>query len=335
MTRRELLTCCTAGCLAVGLALTASAQQPQAPGRARIQAPANQPPKTPPQTKQPLKNGVTPTAGTQEPPQRQQRPAPEFKISKELEDLLVVWERESAKIKRLRGPLVKYVYDEVYSVEKRADGQFWFEAPDRGRIDFEPSKLTDPSTKKNANGVPFTIAVEDHQRWICTGKQIFLIHDDQKLYDTVEIPVHQQGKNIINGPLPFLFGLKADQAKQRYHLTTGSMHWPQGKVEKDKDGRKVQYPPQIHIVAAPKLEVDAKEWCRAEVLLTKDFLPTAIRLINPQETAETVYRFIPSKMSANERVWFNDPFNDRPPAEYIRGFEKRATNDDKPVNKTQ
>ncbi|MFO1092822.1 MAG: hypothetical protein U0992_05830 [Planctomycetaceae bacterium] len=335
MTRRELLTCCSACCLAAGLVLTANAQQPQAPGRARIQTPAAQQPKTQTQTKQPLKSGVTPTAGTQDPPPRQQRPAPELKISKELEDLLVVWERESAKIKKLRGPLVKYTYDSVYSVEKRADGQFWFEAPDQGRIDFEPSKLTGPSTKKNENGIPFTVAFEDHQRWICTGKQIFLIHDDQKLYDTVEIPVHQQGKNIINGPLPFLFGLKAEQAKQRYHLSFGSMHWPQGKIVKDKDGREVRYPPQIHIVAAPKLEVDAKEWSRAEVILTDRFLPTAIRLTNPQGSAETVYKFIPREMKVNETFWLNNPFNDRPPAEFTRAFDKRATNDDKPVTKTQ
>src|SRR5262245_27821323 len=124
MTRRELLTCCIACCLAGGLAQTAFAQQPSAPGRARVQTPASQPPKTQAQarpsqsqTKQPLKTGVTPTAGTQEPPQqRQQRPAPEFKLSKELEDLLVVWERESAKVKRLRGPLVRYTYDNVYAV---------------------------------------------------------------------------------------------------------------------------------------------------------------------------------------------------------------------------
>ena len=53
------------------------------------------------------------------------------------------------------------------------------------------------------------------QRWICTGKQIFIIHDDTKIYDKIDIPAQQQGKNIMNGPLPFLFGLKAEQAKAR------------------------------------------------------------------------------------------------------------------------
>lgn len=204
-----------------------------------------------------------------------------------------------------------------------------------GRIDFSPAKIPDPPVnpdKKAANGAPYTIEAERRQRWICTGKEIFIIHDDDKIFDSVEIPVNQQGKNIMNGPLPFLFGMKADQAKQRYHLSPGSMHWPYGKVEKQKDGKEIKLPPQIHVVALPKLEVDAREWCRAEVLMDGRFLPIAIRLINPTQKIETVYRFRPNDMKPNEKFWVNNPFNDRPPTAYTRGFESRATTDETPVS---
>lgn len=261
-----------------------------------------------------------------------QRPQVEFKISKELEDLLVVWEQQSSKVNRLRGDIRRFTYDSVFSVEKRAVGVFWYQNPDLGRIDFGSVKVPDPGInpdKKDANGKPYTIESDVPQRWICTGKQIFIIHDDKKLYDKIDIPAQQQGKNIINGPLPFLFGLKAEQAKTRYMLSLGDKHFPQGKVEKLANGKTRQWPPQVHIVAVPKLEVDAREWSRAEVMLdASTFIPMAIKLFNPQGTMETVYLLAPSGIKVNEAIWVNNPFNDGPPANYTIGFDSRAANEE-------
>lgn len=318
MTRRELLTYCMAGCLApavVGVGRLAVAQQPQTPGRARLNTPAAQPGGQPQQPAD-----ATP---------RVQRPGTELQMPKELEDLLIIWEQKSAKVNRLRGQIFRYKYDTVYSVETRARGAFFYQAPDMGRIDFAPGDLKEASGMKDKNKQPFVVQADGKQKWVCTGKQVFVIDDDKQLYGKIDIPVQQQGKNIINGPLPFLFGMKAAQAKTRYHLNLGSMHYPQGARLKQKDGRELVFPPQVHVVAVPKLEVDAREWSRAEVLLdASTFIPTAIKLFNPQGTMETVYKFPPSDMKVNERLWLDNPFNERPPASYTLDFDSRAEAED-------
>lgn len=315
MNRRELLSWCVSGCVtgSVLLATRAGGAQDQ-PGRARVgPAPAQQ--RGSGQQSVPAQSG------------REQRPGPEsiqVQMPKELEDLLIVWERESGKISKLRGRMTRYVYDSVYSVEKRSIGMFWYQAPDMGRMDFGPVKLPEPPInpeKLAVNGQPFAVQSEGNQRWICTGKEIFIINDDARLYDRVEIPPTQQGKNIVNGPLPFLFGMRAEQAKLRYHLALGEQHNPRAN------------PPTIHVVAVPKLEVDAQEWSRAEVLLDgTTFVPKAMRLLNPQGTAETVYVFPAQYIKINELLpWLPNPFAERPPDDYTKAQDTRAKNDETPV----
>lgn len=307
MTRRELLTWCVSGVLIGAPCSTGPAFAQEQPGRVRIP--------------------TEPSATQPQQANRIQRPEPEsveLQMPRELEALLLEWERESAKIKKLRGTFHFYKYDGVYFVETRSQGEFWYEAPDKGRMDFGPSSLPPVSKKKGPNGEAYTVQQRDHERWICTGTEIFIIHDEQKLFDHIEIPAQQQGQNIINGPLPFLFGMKANQAKQRYYLNLGSLHWPQGRVE-EKDGKRLQYPAQIHVVAVPKLEQDQKEWSRAEVILNGRFLPKAIKLLDPTGNAETVYVFNEADLEDNGLIpWLPNPFSDRPPRNYTIGHDSRA-----------
>lgn len=248
-----------------------------------------------------------------------------------LDPLLNAWEQKSTEIERLRGTFMRYVYDDVYSAEKRAYGRFWYESPDKGRMDFRTVELPDPPINEDKlapNGAPFRILAEENQRWICTGEEIFIIHDDDQIYDYIEIPPHQQGQNISRGPLPFLFGMRAEDAKQRYHLNLGEMHYPEGRVVRFRDGTQgTDY--QVHVIAYPKTNVDRQEWRRAEVLLDgQSFLPRAIRLLDPTMEKETVYVFDAHQLRPNERVWFPSPFNERPPRNYTKGHEIRAEGDE-------
>lgn len=251
----------------------------------------------------------------------------------ELETLLSTWEQKSAGIDRLRGTFMRYVYDQVYMIEKRARGMFWYEAPDHGRMDFATIEVPDPPVnpeKVGSNGAPYEIHAEENQRWICTGKEIFIIHDDAEMYDYVEIPPSQQGQNISEGPLPFLFGMQAEAAKQRYHLNLGEQHWPQGRVI-ERDGEQLRLRPQVHVVAYPKREDDAREWRRAEVLLDGEtFLPRAIRLLDPTMNKETVYVFDLAQLRVNEPLWIRSPFNERPPRNFIRHTNSRTEGDAMP-----
>ncbi|MEZ5939941.1 MAG: hypothetical protein R3C18_01030 [Planctomycetaceae bacterium] len=268
------------GCLATGAAWA----QGQAPGRSTIPPVANNP--------DPI----------QRPPQPAQQGQPEAKreVSPELEQILVTWEKYSVKLTKLEGAFEKYDYDFVFKIEKRSEGRYYYEEPDKGRMDFFPPKQL-PETNET-RGVVFQVKPNYTQSWICTGKEILDINHDEKTYNMVDIPARFQGQNIIESPLPFLFGMKAEEMKKRYLMTLGDMHNPQKGV--------------IHIVAAPLQEAQQREYRRVEVLLsTADFLPTAVRLWGASGNNETVYVF--TKHATRKLPWLpQSPFQGRLPAAY-------------------
>ena len=194
-----------------------------------------------------------------------------------MEQILQTWEQHSAGMNRLEGSFQRYEYDSVFRVEKRAEGNYYYEAPDKGRMDFAPPKNM-PNQPNTVGNIQFQVQGDIRQTWICTGDAILDVNHDQKTYNRVQIPAQFQGENIVHSPLPFLFGMKADDIKKRYLLAFGSMHDPaQGKV---------------HIVAAPLMPAQQREYRRVEVLLnTQNFLPTAVKLFGTTDSKETVYVF--------------------------------------------
>lgn len=260
--------------------------------------------------------GGAPQQGPQQPNTAVQQTAAaqvEVQMSPEVMQLLQLWEKHTAGIERLQGNFQRYVYDSTFYSEKRADGSFWFERPDKGRIDIRASKDIPADglnhRKLGANGKPYSVQADINQRWICRGDALILIDMDQSLYDMIEIPPHLQGKNISASPLPFLFGMSASEMEKRYFMTLGSMHNPRGTEAKPQ--------PLVHVVAHPKDKEVAREWSRADVLLDPGtqfqgyFVPTAIRLMDPTGNRETVYVFTLNTMKMNEARWpFQDPFRE-------------------------
>ncbi len=50
----------------------------------------------------------------------------------ELEKVLKDWEMNTSRFKKLTGPFLVFKYDPIFGVEKRAEGKFAHEAPDKG-----------------------------------------------------------------------------------------------------------------------------------------------------------------------------------------------------------
>jgi TIGR03009 family protein len=244
-------------------------------------------------------------------------------ISLECRQMLQAWEKYSQGVNDLHGEFERYVYDSTFLVEKRAIGEIWYEQPDKGRIDLRPSPRL-PEVNQNgqrlnpgkvgANGQPFTVQPDNTSKWICQGDALLAIDVEQKTYVIGEIPPHMQGKNIVKSPLPFIFGVSAAELEKRYYLSLGSKHAPRGNAE-------AKLAPTIHIVAAPKLAEDAKEWSRAEILLDPGttfrdannqplIVPRALKLLDPTQQQETTYVFFLDRTKVNERRWFGDPFKE-------------------------
>lgn len=255
--------------------------------------------------RQPASEGVQPAAGVANADLRVPNVPPE------IERILSDWSKASGNITELRGEHGRIVYDHVFEVSKHSTGHFYFKGPDQGRIDLNPLKVKpgDPDPhKKNANGKPYTLQVDQQERWICDGQQILRIDDTKKEVEIFPIPEEARGKNIMEGPLPFLFGLPPEKAKRRFEF----------KLAQESDEI-------VHLHVRPLQSQDAQNWSRAEVMLwkTRNYLPYAVRLFAPSGTEETVYEFKQDTLKVGPQrallplPWGQkDPFQPEIPKEY-------------------
>ena len=234
------------------------------------------------------------------------RPAPQplraKNVPPELMKLLEDWESSSAKIKKLEGEHRRWEYDYVFNVVKHNTGKFYYEAPDKGRIDLTPDKDKIGEVEKrrhweNGQWVQFKGEAGSAESWLCDSKMVTQVDVKQKQATRMLLPKQMQGVNIIDGPLPFLFGMPAQKAIQRYDLELKHVNAEKGVAT---------------IKATPLWATDAANYQLAEINLdTKTFLPQAVRLIDPAGTKETVFVFGDLKKNSKSIVptWIRgDPF---------------------------
>lgn len=232
-------------------------------------------------------------------------------VSEEMRDVLKRWEEKTAGITTLYCPITRYEFENVFGKETRSMGKIYFENPDKGRIDFQPAdaaRMKVAAGRQMPNGVPFTVVAGSPTQWICTGKFIYIKDMSDKTYDKVDIPPHMQGKNITHSQLPFIFGMKADDAIARFKLTFGPFHNPDGEAlsKSGKPQRKV-----LHIIANPKDKNVAKEYSQAEIVLDPEsFLPLNLRTKDPTGNKETVYSFDQSGLKVGCRWGLTNPFGE-------------------------
>ncbi len=219
-----------------------------------------------------------------------------------LDALLRNWEISSAKIKSLDGKHIRSRSNSVFATDARAAGVFYFEAPDKGRIDLKgtPPKEGAVSPKKTKEGEAYSLTADRDEKWICDGKQVLMIDELQKQYEAIPLPEDMQGANIIESPLPFLFGMKAAVAKQRFQMEL------------------IQYDAEKHfarITAIPLQAKDAQNFIRAEIVLdTQKYLPMFVSLVDPAGTITTQYIFQEVNvnnsgfMAKAKDIFVGDPF---------------------------
>jgi TIGR03009 family protein len=214
-----------------------------------------------------------------------------------VQPILAEWSRHSKTIRKLKGRHERMIVDYTFNVENVSEGAFYYERPDHGRIDFQGSRI-DPAKKTQQRVIrgemqEFKIQPGNPERWICDGKVIRAIDDVRKTYDVVEIPPEQRGDNIMDGPLPFLFGMPPEKANQRYFFKLIS-----------------ETPETYRIGIMPKLKQDAGEWKRADLELgKKDYLPVQVRLYDPAGTKDTIYKFHDLQVNRINLIPWANPFD--------------------------
>jgi hypothetical protein len=120
------------------------------------------------------------------------------------------------------------------------------------------------------------------------------------------LPEEMKGKAISDGPLPFIFGAKAEQLKRRYWMRDVT---PTAHVGK-----------QIWLEARPKFQQDAANFHKATVILNeRTFLPEALQIIPPGIPVAD------DKVHAYTAFGFSDPMVNDPLAILKRDFATPLT----------
>ena len=135
-----------------------------------------------------------------------------------------------------------------------------------------------------------------------------------------QLPADMQGKNIMDSPLPFLFGMPPEKAKRRFQMSLlRPLDLKSGKAS-------------LHIL--PRLPQDAGSWASADVILDlKTFLPIAVQLVDPAGTKITVYSF--TNFIVNEPQWKDAWFDTEDPKTRftpdLREFNVQVSDSEQPV----
>jgi TIGR03009 family protein len=215
---------------------------------------------------------------------------------KAVDQILNFWEMYSGRVKRYRCKFTRYEYDSNFgprdpnTAKTRSDGEIRYEAPDKGL--FRVDTILHYTPQQNGQAQFLARAGEKGEHWICDGKSIFDFDYINKRLKVQQLPPNMQGAAIVNGPLPFLFGAKAETIKQRYWVRIVAP--PQGNEGKEH-----------WLQAFPKTRQDAANFRMVEVILdAKLFLPSAIQVYDRSydgrsNFSRTVYVFADRKV--NER----------------------------------
>ncbi len=199
-----------------------------------------------------------------------------------LDQILNKWEKQSDKVKTFKCAFTRWEYDSAFgnpkenSLKSTGQGQIKYKAPDCGQYSITSLEEFDAATGVTR---PKTEGL-DH--WMCDGKAIFEFNAEKKLLIERRLPPDMRGKAISDGPLPFIFGAKAEQLKRRY--------WMRDTTPKDQIGK------TIWLEAIPKFQQDAANFQSATVILNDaDCMPQGLRIFLPGGKANSDYAFVSGK----------------------------------------
>ncbi len=227
------------------------------------------------------------------------RQSPE--IEKFVDDVLKYWEFNSAKIERYRCQFSRYVYDETFLnlrdpktrhiyAKTLATGIVRFEKPDKGMYETQNIWLFKGEGKPGQEPDYQKAQAELLEKWICDGKSIFEFKPTSKQIIERTLPPEMQGEQISDGPLPFMFGVKAAEMKERYWI---------------RDIRPADSKGEYWLEATPKKIEDARNYLKVEVILDeKDFLPKFLTVYeNNHDPARGKTRKTSFEFSKREYNW--------------------------------
>jgi TIGR03009 family protein len=213
------------------------------------------------------------------PPPGPQQPAwiplePEHE--KWINNVLAYWEARSNKIKAFSCEFVRWEYDPVFgpaaAAKTIAKGEIKYAQPDKGL--FKVTELSLYAPPKMPGAAPEYVKQDAAfgEHWVSNGERVFEFDARGKRMIERELPPDMKNKAIADGPLPFMFGARAETIKARY--------WIRG-LPQSGNGK-------YWLEAVPKSRQDAQNFKAVTIVLDeKTYLPELLEALAPNFDAKT------------------------------------------------
>lgn len=189
--------------------------------------------------------------------------------------LLVTWETKSSALKTLDVQIRRVDKSEVWGSEQ-FEGRAILKSPDLAWLNFQ-KVVEDDKTGKTK--------LAFHDRIICTGTEVWQYNSDLKQIFIFPLNKQDQKRAVLEeGPLPFLFNMRAAEAESRYIMTL---------TNETKEF--------FVIGILPRLRIDKESFSKAFLRLNREtYLPDRIYLVSPDE--KSTKDFTLSMVKPNARV---------------------------------
>lgn len=223
-----------------------------------------------------------------------QPPAINFKLNAIeqafLDQMLDNWEKTSSQVNTLSCKFERRQYSPVFGPAPNQpfsidQGELSYKRPDKGSFRIlQTSRWQEPQAQPGQpqqQGGYVEQKGEVGEHWVCDGENIYEYRHEQEQLVVRPIPPDMQGKAIVDGPLPFLFGAEAEKIKKRYMLA----------VQDNKT--------EFWLHARPRTQADAANFTHVILVLDRQSLyPSAMRIYQPDNSFDT-YIFDTSTRQVN------------------------------------
>ncbi|MFM7590485.1 MAG: outer-membrane lipoprotein carrier protein LolA [Isosphaeraceae bacterium] len=184
------------------------------------------------------------------------------RLAQRMELLLKTWEERSTLVKELDAEFVRRDHSPAWQEMSDYKGRALLKSPDLAYLDFEKLNTAE---KKYLH----------HERIIATGKDVYHYQTASRQVFIYPLSAEERAKALEEGPLPFLFNMKADKAKKRYNMSI---------LSENEQGAWIQI--------IPLEKFDQESFSKVYVLLNKQqFLPDRLILWAPNGKDTQSYTF--------------------------------------------
>jgi TIGR03009 family protein len=201
-------------------------------------------------------------------------PAPDPAKAARMRQLLQLWEGQSTKLKTLIVKIERVDHSPAWGDEEY-EGDAIFKSPNLAWLNFK-------KWEENNGGKRLV----PHEQIRCTGTEVWQYKTDTQQVFIYPLEKKDQRHALEEGPLPFLFNMRAADAEKRYHMEL--------RGEDDK---------AYVIKVIPRLEIDRESFLQAYIQLDRKFLlPSRIFLLAPDGKSTKDFKIRSSEANPPRKI---------------------------------